>query len=80
MFKLTSYINIIVFIISLSLGLFLVYIGNGGEHKTIYVYPTPENVHLLQYKDPAGTCFRYKPTVVSCPANAKDITKIPIQT
>lgn len=76
---LTSFINIPVFIISLSVGMFAVYITTNDESRKIYVYPTPENIHLIQYKDSAGTCFKYKQTKMSCPSNPKDISIIPVQ-
>ncbi len=78
MVSLTSFINIPVFIISLALGLFFVYIGNNGDERKITVYPTPENIRLLQYRDHTGTCFGFKQTEVSCPTNPKEITKIPL--
>lgn len=79
MFKLSAFINIPAFIISLSIGILFVYLGNEGESRQIFVYPSPENSNILQYKDRAGTCFQYKQTKVSCPSNPKDISKIPIQ-
>jgi hypothetical protein len=45
-----SFINIPVFITALALGLF-VYLGNNGDERKITVYPTPENIRLLMYKD-----------------------------
>lgn len=73
-----SFINIPVFIIALAIGLFFVYLGNNGDERKITVYPTPENIQLLQYRDHGGTCFNFKQKEVSCPSNPKDITKIPI--
>jgi hypothetical protein len=75
---LTKFINIPVFIISLAIGLFFVYIW-GAELKTIYVYPTPENSGKIQYKDNADNCFVYEATQVNCPADSSKIKAIPIQ-
>ena len=75
MFK---FINVKLFLLSLFLGLFAVYIFM-PDMKTIRVYPTPENVSLLQYKDSTDTCFSMKQTEVSCPTNESEITKIPLQ-
>jgi hypothetical protein len=47
--------------------------------RKIYVYPTPDNVDLLQYKDKAGNCFSYREREVSCPTNPNKISKIPVQ-
>ena len=77
--NLTSYINIPVFIISLALGIFAVYITTNDESRKIYIYPSPENVNLILYKDSAGTCYKYNQTKVSCPTNPKDISKIQVQ-
>jgi hypothetical protein len=65
-----SFINIPVFITALALGLF-VYLGNNGDERKITVYPTPENIRLLMYKDHTGTCFGFKRTQVTCPKTRK---------
>lgn len=66
------------FLLSLVIGLFAVYITM-PDLRTIYVYPTPENVSILQYKDKTGTCFSFSQEEVTCPTNANDISKIPVQ-
>jgi hypothetical protein len=72
------FINIPVFIISFAIGVFFVYVFV-PDARTILVYPTPENVGLLQYKDITGNCFQVKEKLVACPKNEKDISKIPPQ-
>jgi hypothetical protein len=74
----TKYINFKVFFFSLVLGLFAVYMTMPDSRK-ILVYPTPENVSLLQYKDTTNTCFSFKQTEVTCPKNENEISKIPLQ-
>ena len=74
---LLKFINIPVFIISLAIGLFFVYIYQ-AEKRVIYVYPKPDNVDYIQYKDATGTCFNVKQSEIKCPAE-KDISKIPAQ-
>ena len=76
---LTKFINIPIFILSLAIGLFFVYIW-GPEIKTIYVYPTPDNVGKVQYKDTADNCFIYEANPVTCPSDASKISTVPIQT
>jgi len=74
-----KFINIPVFILSLAIGIFLVYIFVPEERK-IYVYPTPENVDKIQYKDKTGTCFSLKQEKKKkCPADESLISKIPMQ-
>jgi len=74
----SKYIDVPVFIISLIVGVLIMYYTM-PDLRTIYVYPTPENVDLLQYKDKTGTCFSYKEHEVPCPSNASKIAKIPVQ-
>ena len=76
--SLLKFINIPVFIISLAVGFFFVYIYSTDKRK-IYVYPTPDNVDTIQYKDQTGTCFEFKDTKVTCPKNDSEISKIPAQ-
>jgi hypothetical protein len=73
-----KYVKLNVFIISLAFGLFAVYITMPDTRK-IYVYPTPENIDVLQYKDKTDTCFQFKQNEVDCPKNDSEITKIPVQ-
>ena len=75
--RLFSYIHFPIFLISLILGLFAVYITM-PDTKKIYVYPTPENVDILQYRDKTKTCFSLKQTEVKCPSESM-ISKIPMQ-
>ena len=49
------------------------------DTRKIYVYPTPENIGVLQYKDKADNCFQFKQEEVVCPTNESEIEKIPVQ-
>ena len=73
-----QYISLPIFIISLAIGLFFVYIM-GPDMKTIYVYPNPDNVGKVQYKDRADNCFQYQSDEVKCPTNPSLIKSTPIQ-
>ena len=73
-----KYISLKVFFISLALGLLFVYLSTPSP-TVIYVYPTPDNVDRVEYKDKASNCFRFKATEVKCPTDANLIKKIPVQ-
>ena len=75
---LLNYISIPIFLISFSIGLFFIYIL-GPEMKTIYIYPSPENVDKILFKDKAENCFYFEETSVKCPNDESLISKIPIQ-
>jgi hypothetical protein len=74
-----KYVNFKVFLISLAFGLFAVYM-TAPDTRKIYVYPTPENVDALQYKDKTDSCFSFNQSEVTCPSNESKISKIPMQT
>jgi hypothetical protein len=76
--SLCKFINLPIFSITLFLGILYFHYTN-PDYKKIYVYPNPENIDILQYKDKANNCFRFKENTVSCPSD-KNIFKIPIQT
>jgi hypothetical protein len=73
-----NYISLPVFIISFAIGLFFIYIL-GPEMKTIYIYPTPENVDKILFKDKANNCFHFEQQFVDCPKDTNLISTIPIQ-
>ena len=52
------YISLPIFIISFAIGLFFIYVL-GPEVKTIYIYPTPESVNKVLFKDKAENCFYF---------------------
>jgi hypothetical protein len=74
-----NYISFPTFLISFAIGLFFAYIL-GPETKTIFIYPSPENVDKILFKDKANNCFYFEEEKVECPANKSLISSIPIQT
>lgn len=73
------YINVKIFLLSLAFGIFAVYVTMPDTRK-IYVYPSPENIDILQYRDKTDSCFHFKQEEVACPKDEKEISKIPVQT
>ena len=73
-----DYISIPIFVISFILGFVFIYIV-GPATKTIFVYPSPENVNKILFKDNANNCFYYDEQEVTCPTDLSAISTIPIQ-
>lgn len=66
---------ILIFLVSFVIGMVCVYLSP-MEYKTVIVYPSPENVKKIQYKDKADQCFDFSARLVDCTPDAK---KIPVQ-
>ena len=73
-----NYISLPVFLISFAVGIYFIYIL-GPEMKTIMIYPSPENVDKILFKDKADNCFSFEETEVECPRDDSLISQIPIQ-
>ena len=73
-----KFISIKIFITSLAIGLLYVYLFN-PDPTIIYVYPTPDNVGQVEYKDKANNCFQFEANEVSCPKDKSKIKTIPVQ-
>ena len=73
-----DYISIPIFVISFILGFIFIYIV-GPATKTIFVYPSPENVNKILFKDNANNCFYFDEQEVNCPTDLSAISTIPIQ-
>jgi len=73
-----NYISLPVFLISFAIGLFFVYIL-GPDKKTIYIYPSPETVGKVLFKDKADNCFTFEEEQVECPNDMSKISSLPIQ-
>lgn len=73
-----KFLNIPVFIVSLAFGFFYIYMSTPTK-RVIYVYPNPENVDKIQYKDKLDTCHRFVTNEIKCPSDASKITDYDIQ-
>ncbi len=69
---LSEYFSFPYFIVSLAIGLLFVYLSVPSP-TVIYVYPTPSNINDVEYKDKAGSCFKFDAVQVNCTKNAKTI-------
>ena len=73
-----NYISLPIFFVSLAIGLFFVYILAPSK-KTIYIFPSPENIDKILFKDKADNCFSFEQVEVDCPSDISKISTIPIQ-
>ena len=78
MYMIFNYISLYVFLISFTVGLFFAYIL-GPDMKTIYIYPSPDNIDKILFKDKADNCFSFQPNEVECPKDKSLISSVPIQ-
>ena len=67
-----KFIHFPIFLVSLAVGLFVVYISMPPT-QVIYVYPTPDNEDKITYKDRADNCFHFKSVEVNCPADESKV-------
>ena len=67
-----------IFLLSFILGLIFIYYTPADE-SLIYVYPTPDNVKKIEYKDKINMCYEYIEELISCPRDKSEIKKIPTQ-
>ena len=73
-----DYISLPVFFVSLAIGLFFVYIL-GPDTKPVYIYPSPDNIDKLLFKDDANNCFKYESNEVACPKDDSKLANIEVQ-
>lgn len=78
MIDIFKYIRFVPFFVSLAFGLLAIYVTSPDQRK-IFVYPTHDNVHVMQYRDKTGTCYEYEEKSVSCPSDKKDKIRTPPQ-
>lgn len=73
-----DYIDLKIFLISLAVGLFFVYISDVPK-RVIYLSPNIDNVEKVIYKDKSDSCFKYNITQVTCPSDKSKIENVKLQ-
>ena len=73
-----KFINPKIFIISLCIGLLLSYVTTPNA-QVIYVYPNPDNIREIQYKDDNDSCFTFETMEEPCPKDTSLIREYPVQ-
>ena len=73
-----KFLNVPLFLLSLTLGLFVAYITMPPT-QVIYVYPNPDNEHKLTFKDKADNCLHFTSKEVECPSDVSKIRSYNIQ-
>jgi len=74
----SKYIDLRIFLISLSFGILMVYLYQPTP-TVIYVYPTPDNIDKVMFRDKADNCFKFQANEVNCPDDISQVNTIPIQ-
>lgn len=78
MFDINKYFDPFYFLLSLFIGMLIVYLTVPAP-DVIIMYPTPENAGKIIYQDAAKNCYKYQADAVECPANEKEIKDITVQ-
>tara|TARA_Y100001970_G_C13869806_1_gene668438 strand:- start:196 stop:429 length:234 start_codon:yes stop_codon:yes gene_type:complete len=73
-----KFINVPIFIISLAVGFFFTYV-TAPTPQAILVYPTPDNIQHIQYKDQSDGCFGFTSKEIACPKDKTQIREYPTQ-
>jgi hypothetical protein len=78
MLQVFKYFNLKFLILGILFGVLAVHFSD-NEKRVIHVYPTPENVDVIQFKDSADNCFNFENIIVDCPSESNKINTIPVQ-
>ncbi len=72
MFFLFDYIDPLIFLVALCLGLFYTYV-TAPQPRIIYKYPTPFNTGKVLYQDNNKVCYKYQIQKANCPTDKSKI-------
>jgi|TARA_Y100000996_G_C22189715_1_gene506429 hypothetical protein len=78
MLQVFKYFNLKFLILGILFGVLAVYFTD-NEKRIINVYPTPDNVNVIQFKDNADNCFSFESIQIDCPKDKSQIHTIPVQ-
>ena len=73
-----DYIDPLIFLVALCLGLFYTYI-TAPMPEIVIKYPTPFNAGKITYVDKNNVCYKYKMEKVNCPIDQSKIKKYEYQ-
>ena len=72
MINLSDYIDPLIFLISLCVGLFYTYITMPAP-QIVIKYPTPFNAGKITYVDKNNVCYKYRIQKTQCPLKPSEI-------
>lgn len=73
-----KYISWKLFLVSFCAGLIYTYCI-GPHKKIVYIYPSPENINSILFRDNAHKCFKFHMIDTMCPSDMSSVKDIPIQ-
>lgn len=71
-------VSIPIIIISFIVGLGFVHF-TAPPSRIVLIYPTPDNINEIQFKDATDNCFSFTDNQVKCPSDVSKINTIPVQ-
>ena len=70
--------SIPIIIISFIVGLGFVHF-TAPPSRIVLVYPTPDNINSIQFKDATDNCYSFQDNIIECPRDESKIHQIPVQ-
>lgn len=78
MFFIFDYIDPLIFLIALCIGLFYTYVTSPPP-EIVIKYPTPFNAGKITYVDKNNVCYKYRIQKVNCPMDKSKIRSYQFQ-
>jgi hypothetical protein len=67
-----DFIDPLVFLIALAVGIFFTYIIKEPP-RVVFRHPTPQNIETTVFRNQNGTCYKYKIEGLPCPSQTHEI-------